>query len=143
MVCGLENGWIVAYACTHQCNNFCIKIRRLQIKFSISKLRISHTRVTDLFEFVDGVLEKIDEHAVILLSLDGCDLGQALECDITKHGYVQELSDEGGDEGSFENVAKRDPVEKAQESFECGADECGILGVVLKIHNVQCMANNP
>lgn len=47
---------------------------------------------------------------IILWCLYACYLRQALQGDITKHRYIQEFVDKGGDEGSLEYVTEGDPV---------------------------------
>ena len=61
------------------------------------------------------------------------DLGETLEGDVPEHGHVEELVDEGGDELGLKDVAQGDPVQEPEQRVQRGADQRGVLGVVL--HN--------
>lgn len=79
---------------------------------------VSHICVTvliaDLFEFGDGSSKEFTVSLVILLGLYTSYLCQTFEGDVTKHRYIQELVNESGDEGSFKDIAKGNPVEKTK-----------------------------
>lgn len=76
---------------------------------------------------------------IILWCLYACYLRQALQGDITKHRYIQEFVDKGGDEGSLEYVTEGDPVQEAKKSLEGGANQSGVLRVLLQTYTLQCV----
>lgn len=73
----------------------------------------------------------MDQSLIVIVrrsDLQATNLGQALERDIAKVGNVQESGEQRVYDGGLKDVAKRDPVEKAEESLERCFDQGGLVG---------------
>ena len=70
------------------------------------------------FELRQTLLKQQDEHFVVLWNIDAGDFGQALQRDVAKHGYAQELENERADQFSFKDVPQRDPVQETEEGLQ-------------------------
>ena len=73
-------------------------------------------------QLLHGLSKHADEHLVVVRDRDGRDFRQTFQRDVTKHRNVEKFEDQCLDQLRLEDVTQRDPVEKAQQSFEGGPD---------------------